>query len=82
MIEVKLNGWRPGLNKVALTKILQSHASLTLGEAKRSTDDLLAGKSVIVSVPDEETAERLIASATAIGASAVIQGPSTVRHVG
>jgi len=82
MIEVKLDGWRAGLNKVALTKALQSHAALSLGDAKRSTDDLLAGKSVNVSVPDEQTAEQLIASAKAIGASAAILAPSTIRHVG
>jgi len=67
---------------MALTKALQSNASLSLGEAKRVTDDLLAGKSVIVSVPGEETVEQLIASAKAIGAGAVIQTPSTVRHIG
>ena len=60
MTTVLLTRWRPGMNKVALTKTLQTVAGLTLGQAKRVTDEVLDGKAVAVSVPTVENAEALI----------------------
>jgi ribosomal protein L7/L12 len=51
-----VNGWAPGLNKVALTKALQTHCGLGLAEAKRMTDELLEGHPVSVSLADTDAA--------------------------
>ena len=82
MVEVMLTGWRPGLKKISLTQALESYASLSLSEAKRMTDQLLSGQLVSLTVLDEKTAERFIASAVALGADASIRSSPTVRHVG
>ena len=53
MAKITVQGWKHGLNKVGFTKLLQNEAGYTLSEAKHFTDDLLAGRTLTVNVPEE-----------------------------
>jgi ribosomal protein L7/L12 len=57
-----MTGWRPGMNKVAVTKTLQSELGWGLATAKRATDDVLAGEIVSLEVVEYGSAERLAES--------------------
>src|SRR4051812_43346404 len=67
MTQINLTGWRPGLDKVRLTKTLQAELGLSLSEAKHVTDRVLAGESVSLPVHEEQAAERLAGLLDAIG---------------
>lgn len=41
--EIKVNGWKPGFNKVGCTKVFQSAFGWNLYNSKRMTDEILAG---------------------------------------
>jgi hypothetical protein len=79
---VTFNGWRPGLNKVALTQLLQSDAGLSLGEAKARTDELLAGRTVRIATSDSQSAQRLREAAQSLGVAVAPAGMPTVRNAG
>ena len=68
MIRVTIDGWRPGLNKVQLNRLLRQHAAYGLSEAKHAVDRLLAGEAVQFDSTDPETATAFCLSANAIGA--------------
>ncbi len=74
MENVRFEGWKPGLQKVALTKLLQKEAKLSLRSARECTNRLLEGEHVVVSVPTTEDARKLAARAAALGA--VVGAPS------
>lgn len=67
MSDVTLVGWRPGLNAIALIKLLQE-AGLSLKSAKDSVDSCLAGERVTIPVDSAEAAEQLAHRATDLGA--------------
>ncbi len=67
---VVLDGWRPGLNKIALTKLIQQRAGLSLAAAKRQTDRLLEGEEAGILLPDSESAEDFVSELQQLGASA------------
>lgn len=54
---ITVTGWKPGFNKVQFNKLLRSHASLSLSEAKDKVDLLLKGGEVKVPVAQELEAE-------------------------
>ncbi len=72
MLVLVMDGWRPGLNKVALDKLLQAKTGLSLAVAKTQVDRLLDGEEVGILIPESEVAEELAADATELGASAHI----------
>lgn len=54
MTRLVLHGWRPGLRKIAVTKLLREAEDLGLSPAKNKVDRLLAGHEVAVDVPDAQ----------------------------
>ena len=73
MPQVRLTGWRPGLDKVGLTRVLQSELGLPLSQAKGATDRVLGGESASLPAPGRQTAERVATKVHAIGANAVVE---------
>ena len=68
MTNVKITGWREGLNKVQLNHLLRQHGGYGLGEAKRAVDALLNGETVTFESADPASASAFCRSACAIGA--------------
>jgi ribosomal protein L7/L12 len=68
MNTVVLSSWEPGLQKVALTKLLQTSAGLSLSEAKSRVDRLLEGDHVEVLFEVASEAERFGTQASELGA--------------
>jgi hypothetical protein len=66
--KVRFVGWSPGLNKVALTKLIRESADIPLNEAHDLVNRLLAGKVVEVVVSSDSDAHKLADSACALGA--------------
>lgn len=67
MIRVSLIGWREGLQKIALARLLREDAGLSLAAAKHAVDDVLEGRAVTVTLPSTEAAERFAAASVALG---------------
>lgn len=65
-----LDGWRAGLNKVALTKLLRERTDISLAAAKRQVDRLLDGDEVGILVDDRENVQDLVRDIETLGASA------------
>jgi hypothetical protein len=57
MTEVRLVGWRPGLQSESLIQAIYHHAGIPLREAKSLVEDLLAGRSIAVSFSDAAQAD-------------------------
>ena len=72
MAKITIQGWKYGFQKISFTHLLQSRAGYTLSEAKHLTDDVLAGRTITVSVP-EELCSSLASEMEQIGA---ILGPN------
>ena len=68
MLKLTLTGWKPGLRKIDLTRLLQERANLSLSEAKACVDRLLTGEHVTVTVPTLAAAEQLAHDASELGA--------------
>jgi ribosomal protein L7/L12 len=68
MPKVVITGWKTGLNKVELSKLLRQHAGLQLGEAKAVVERLLEGEVVAVECPDAESTLELYRAASSVGA--------------
>ena len=73
MPRVIITGWKPGLEKISLTKLLQAEAGLSLKAAKESVDRCLAGERVSIPMPSGEAAERLAQQASDLGAVVEIE---------
>lgn len=71
-IVVRLSSWRPGMNKVALTKLLHEGGS-TLTEAIRLTDAILDGHMIVVTLRQFASVEAAAYLLTAIGIDRVEQ---------
>ncbi len=67
MNEIVLTGWKPVLNKVALSKLLRDQASLSLSEAKNSVDSILDDQSVTIRIESDELAEYIFKEALELG---------------
>ena len=70
-----LNGWRIGLDKVRLTRTLQSELGYTLAPAKSVTDRVLAGE--VLTLPLENSylgEEGLLKTLHDIGVDAILDG--------
>jgi len=70
MKEIILTGWKPGLNKVALSKLLRDDAGLSLGKAKQAVDALLDDENVVIAIESDECAESILEKAIELGAVA------------
>jgi hypothetical protein len=66
---VILNGWKPGMRKILLTKLTNSRANKALVEAKLSTDEVLAGRQVTLTFSTAAEADAFCADAQQLGAS-------------
>lgn len=62
-----LKKWKPGLEKITLTKLLQEKADLSLSSAKESVDHFLAGEEVTLHLPTSQEAAYLCEAITALG---------------
>ena len=67
MVEVILKGWRPGLRKVSLAKLLQARGGLSLTSAKQCVDRLLKGEIVTVALDSTKEAAQLAEEVTNLG---------------
>ena len=52
---VVITGWRIGLRKINVTRILQARAGLGLAAAKALTDRVLDGETVVVPLPSKSS---------------------------
>ena len=68
MNTVIISGWKPGLDKIALTKTIRTHTGLGLADGKQCTDQILERKPVIFSNLNREAAESFLKDVTKIGA--------------
>jgi len=73
MSTVTLKGWKPGMKKVELTKVVRKHTGYGLAEGKRCTDDVLEGKEVVLSGLDSNVARELLNEVCEIGVIAEIK---------
>jgi hypothetical protein len=64
--------WNPGLNKVALAKLLHSRAHVSLSLAKQCVDQLLEGNEVALDVPSLVDASEIARDAETFGAVAFV----------
>ena len=76
---VRFTGWREGLNKVELNRLIRSHTGLGLDDAKRVVDRLLDGESPTVLAEPGDNARALITEAEAIGAAGVLEHIGSVE---
>ena len=73
MPKVRITGWRRGLHKINMTKTIRKHLPFGLAEAKHCTDQVLAGKEIVLDVPDATTAQLLARELDALGAEVVVE---------
>jgi len=65
---VRLTGWREGLQKIALSRLIREKSGLGLAEAKEFTDRLLEGEEVVVRCISANDAGELERQAADLGA--------------
>jgi ribosomal protein L7/L12 len=70
MKALQITGWKAGLDKIALTRIIRVHTGMGLAEAKRYTDDVLENKPVVFNGLDAKAAEAFLSDVRSIGAVA------------
>gem|GEM_PF-3257794 len=68
MSTVIIRGWKPGLKKITLTKVIRHHTGFGLAQGKQCTDEVLENKLVIFRNLDRSTAERLLEDIRETGA--------------
>lgn len=68
MAQVFLDGWRPGLQKISLTKLIRAQAGLGLADAKDCVDRCLEGEVVEIPMPTIAAAEEFARAAQDLGA--------------
>lgn len=73
MTTIRITGWRPGLRKVSLTRLLQQYAGFSLIEAKGGVDAVLEGSSLTIVFLTREIAEEFMQKATEMGAIVEIE---------
>jgi hypothetical protein len=67
MPKLTLKRWRPGLEKITLTKMIQEKAGVSLTSAKDCVDRLLAGEEVSLDLPTSKEAASLGEAIRALG---------------
>ena len=67
MERVLLTGWKPGLRKVALTKLIQSRTSVSLKAAMGYTERVLDGDCVAIELPTVADARAFALEARNLG---------------
>lgn len=67
MVRLSIVGWREGLLKVSMTKLLQEHLGIGLREAKQATDAVLEGRIICYEL-EESQAEALAKALDNVGA--------------
>ena len=67
MAKVIFEGWREGLEKVALTKLQVDLLGMSLRESKTNVDSLLDDKKVVIEIDDLELAHEFMKNADKIG---------------
>lgn len=72
MPSVRIDGWKPGLQKVEMTKALQHHAGFSLTAAKQATDEVVSGETVTVQCSSRQAAIALESRLTQLGANAAV----------
>jgi hypothetical protein len=65
-IDLTVEGWHYGFEKISFTHLLQREAGLDLAVAKHATDDVLANKPVHVKIPADRR-DSFIQEAKALG---------------
>jgi hypothetical protein len=70
MQKVELVSWKPGMQKVSCTRVLQASCELGLAAAMAKTEALLEGRCPTVSVASAPAARRLILQMASLGAVA------------
>lgn len=55
-----ITGWRAGLKKVSLTKLLHDACGYSLSQAKGITDSVLDNQSVTLELPDDQFAQIVV----------------------
>jgi ribosomal protein L7/L12 len=68
MPKVVIKRWKPGLQKVSLTKLLQDRAGFSLASAKECVDRVLDGETVSIAQANLEEAITLAREITKLGA--------------
>jgi ribosomal protein L7/L12 len=68
MNTVVITGWNPGLDKIALTKIIRKHTGLGLAEGKQCTDQILDKKPVRFKNLNKSTAKAFLAELQGLAA--------------
>lgn len=68
MPKLNIIGFKYGLQKITMTKIIREKRSLGLSEAKRCTDDVIEGKIVSFEFEDLASARELANALENIGA--------------
>lgn len=69
-VEVRITGWRAGLQKVSVTQAIRGETDMGLGAAKAITDAVVRGEPASVPVSDWATAVRLAEHLQELGADA------------
>ncbi len=72
MVQVIISGWREGLHKINMTKLIWEYTLLGLSEAKACTDRVLDGQQVILQIEDQQAAKQLIKRLESIGVDVTI----------
>jgi hypothetical protein len=72
MATVRIDGWRPGFDKVGHTHALQSHGHMPLSSAKAITDAVLKRTTQEVALPSQAEAEALASLLHSLGANAQV----------
>ena len=70
MATVRVSGWKPGMRKISLTKLVQTGGGKDLAQAKAMVDGLLEGNPFEVSFDNEEAARSFADQAKDLGAEA------------
>ena len=73
MITVRVTGWRPGMRKISLTKLIQESAGTELGLAKDMVDGLLDGRPFALRFEDEDRARFFADRAEELGAEVIAE---------
>ena len=72
MFEIQFFDWKPGLDKVRLIKLIREDAGVSLREASRVVDTLLAEKKASVKAKTLAGAQHLAGESNKLGAIAKV----------
>jgi ribosomal protein L7/L12 len=66
--QIRIKGWQVGFEKIALTRLLQKTAGMSLREAKAVVDDVLEGRDVRFDAPVGVDVHDLVKAIQRLGA--------------